>query len=63
MAKKQFYPDKYHFTPAENRRFAWSNFTKLVHTNAHFEGARRPCHKRKRSWTTGALQVSQLKMF
>ena len=38
MAKKQFYPDRYHFTPAENRRFAWSNFTKLVHTNAHFEG-------------------------
>src|SRR5699024_12637867 len=38
MAEKQFYSDRYNFTPAENRRFARSNFTKLVHTNARFEG-------------------------
>jgi prophage maintenance system killer protein len=38
MVEKQFYPDKYDFTPAENRRFARSNFTKLVYTNARFEG-------------------------
>lgn len=32
------YVDKYSFTPSENRRFARSNFTKLVHTSARFEG-------------------------
>ncbi|KRL02073.1 hypothetical protein [Liquorilactobacillus capillatus] len=34
----EFYADKYNFTSEENRRFARSNFTKLVHTNARFEG-------------------------
>ncbi|GAW63001.1 hypothetical protein FC65_GL001342 [Ligilactobacillus acidipiscis DSM 15836] len=38
MADLQQYFDLYNFTPAENRRFARSNFTKLVHTNARFEG-------------------------
>ncbi|OQR18736.1 filamentation induced by cAMP protein fic, partial [Ligilactobacillus salivarius] len=38
MTKNQVYEDRYHFTPAENKRFARSNFTKLVHTNARFEG-------------------------
>lgn len=38
MAEKQSYADRYNFTPTENRRFARSNFTKLVHTNARFEG-------------------------
>ncbi len=37
MADLQQYFDLYNFTPAENRRFARSNFTKLVHTNARFE--------------------------
>lgn len=30
--------DKYHMTKDQNRRFARSNLTKLVHTNARFEG-------------------------
>lgn len=38
MADLQQYFDLYNFTPAKNRRFARSNFTKLVHTNARFEG-------------------------
>lgn len=38
MTEKQVYEDRYHFTPAENKRFARSNFTKLVHTNSRFEG-------------------------
>lgn len=38
MANSQQYLDLYQFTPAENRRFARSNFIKLVHTNARFEG-------------------------
>jgi hypothetical protein len=38
MAETQAYVDRYHFTPAENKRFARSNFTKLVHTNSRFEG-------------------------
>ncbi|GAF36791.1 Fic family protein [Lentilactobacillus farraginis] len=38
MAETQAYVDKYQFTPAENKRFARSNFTKLVYTNARFEG-------------------------
>lgn len=38
MSNSQQYPDLYQFTPEENRRFARSNFTKLVHTNARFEG-------------------------
>ncbi|MED7633863.1 UNVERIFIED_CONTAM: filamentation induced by cAMP protein fic, partial [Lactobacillus paragasseri] len=38
MAKTRTYMDKYKFTVAENQRFARANFTKLVHTNARFEG-------------------------
>lgn len=38
MAKTRTYMDKYRFTTAENQRFARANFTKLVHTNARFEG-------------------------
>lgn len=38
MTETQAYVDRYQFTPAENKRFARSNFTKLVHTNARFEG-------------------------
>lgn len=38
MAKTRTYMDKYKFTTAENQRFARANFTKLVHTNARFEG-------------------------
>ena len=38
MTEIQRYVDKYCFTSEENRRFARSNFTKLVHTNARFEG-------------------------
>lgn len=38
MSNSQQYPDLYQFTPEENQRFARSNFTKLVHTNARFEG-------------------------
>src|SRR5699024_12039774 len=38
MSNSQQYLDLYQFTPEENRRFACSNFTKLVHTNARFEG-------------------------
>ena len=38
MAKTRTYMDKYKFTAAENQRFARANFTKLVHTNARFEG-------------------------
>ncbi len=34
----ELYADRYNFTPEENRRFARSNFIKLVHTNARFEG-------------------------
>ncbi|MGR3741194.1 Fic family protein [Companilactobacillus sp. DQM5] len=30
--------DKYEMTPEQNKRFARSNFTKLVHTNSRFEG-------------------------
>ncbi len=30
--------DKYHLTKDQNRRFARMNFTRLVHTNARFEG-------------------------
>ncbi|MQS75537.1 Fic family protein [Companilactobacillus halodurans] len=32
------YNDKYHLTKDQNRRFARMNFTRLVHTNARFEG-------------------------
>ncbi|MCH4172379.1 MAG: Fic family protein [Lactobacillus sp.] len=32
------FADQYQFTPEENKRFARSNFTKLVHTSARFEG-------------------------
>ncbi|WP_461226029.1 hypothetical protein [Lacticaseibacillus suihuaensis] len=32
------YPDKYHLTRDQNRRFTRSNFTRLVHTTARFEG-------------------------
>lgn len=38
MTSSQQYVDIYSFTSEENRRFARSNFTKLVHTNARFEG-------------------------
>lgn len=38
MTKTQAYMNKYQFTAAENQRFARANFTKLVHTNARFEG-------------------------
>ncbi len=38
MAALQQYFDLHNFMPAENRRFAPSNFTKLVYTNARFEG-------------------------
>lgn len=38
MSNSQQYLDLYQFTPEENRRFACSNFTKLVHTNTRFEG-------------------------
>ena len=38
MTKTQAYMDKYQFTVAENKRFTRTNFTKLVHTNARFEG-------------------------
>lgn len=32
------YADKFHLTQDQNRRFARSNFTKLVHTSSRFEG-------------------------
>lgn len=32
------YQDKYHLTKDQNRRFARMNLTRLVHTNARFEG-------------------------
>lgn len=32
------YSDKYHLSKDQNRRFTRMNFTKLVHTNARFEG-------------------------
>lgn len=38
MTSSQQYVDIYSFTSEENRRFARMNFTKLVHTNARFEG-------------------------
>lgn len=38
MSNSQQYPDLYQFTLEENWRFTRSNFTKLVHTNARFEG-------------------------
>lgn len=38
MSNSQQYPDLYQFTPEENQRFARSNFTKLVHTNANDHG-------------------------
>nr|WP_010891282.1 Fic family protein [Pediococcus pentosaceus]AAD25897.1 OrfB [Pediococcus pentosaceus] len=38
MTSSQQYVDIYSFTSEENRRFARSNFTKLVHTNARFRG-------------------------
>ena len=32
------YPDKYHLTKDQNRRYARQNFVNLVHTNSRFEG-------------------------
>lgn len=32
------YPDQYHLTPDQNRRFARANLTRLVYTNSRFEG-------------------------
>ena len=32
------FPDKFHLTRDLNVRYARSNFTRLVHTNARFEG-------------------------
>lgn len=32
------YQDKYHLTKDQNRRFGRMNLTRLVHTNARFEG-------------------------
>jgi len=32
------FKDQFHLTKDQNRRFARMNFTKLVHTNARFEG-------------------------
>lgn len=40
MTKEQLYSNQYQFTPAENRRFARSNLTKLVYTNARLEGVK-----------------------
>jgi hypothetical protein len=31
------YPDRYHLTKDQNRRFARQNFVNLVHTNSRFE--------------------------
>lgn len=36
--KTMEYPDKYHLTRDQNRRFAKTNFTQLIHTNSRFEG-------------------------
>lgn len=38
MFREKPYTDKYTFISEENQRFARSNFTKLVPTNARFEG-------------------------
>lgn len=40
MTKEQLYSNQYQFTPAENRRFTRANLTKLVYTNARFEGGK-----------------------
>lgn len=40
MTKEQLYSNQYQFTPAENRRFTRANLTKLVYTNARFEGVK-----------------------
>lgn len=37
---KQDFADKFAFTPDENRRFTRMNYTKLVYTNARFEGVK-----------------------
>lgn len=37
---KQNFADKFAFTPDENRRFTRMNYTKLVYTNARFEGVK-----------------------
>lgn len=38
MTTQQPYADQFNFTADENRRFARTNFTKLVHSNSRFEG-------------------------